>query len=329
MTILTVLLNIILPLFGIIFLGFLAEKSGLLGKENVNVINRFVYYFPLPVLLFGSMVTGPITQPGGIRFLAAFSIGTLLTFALSFFSFKLIDPKERLAHLGLKSLGASFPNAGYIGVPLLIAILGHAGIVPAALVAVLVYIVVILAIFLIEIDLHHHETIINISKKTGLALAKNPLIMASFFGILCSMSHVPMPNAVIAFYKFFGAAAAPCALFAIGQTIAQKKICDLSHLSEVSLITFFKLILHPLVTFSLLVLFKVPQTLVIAGALLAALPTGSAKYLIAQHYRLYEKESSSLIVLSTLLSMVTVTVLMAFLHVHPPDVFHPAYIKAT
>lgn len=306
-----VIINIILPMFAIILLGFIAEKLNLLGKDSVKVINNFVYYLAMPVLIFGSMAIEPFANISNYKYLSGFTLGMLSTFLMTLFGYKLWNHKDNLATISIKSLGASFPNAGYIGIPLLFAIAGRNGVLPAALASVLAFIMVALAIILIELDLNKDKTLwLNVIKST-LNLGKNPLIMSAILGILYSYLALPFPDAADYFYHIFGGAAAPCALFAIGQTLAHHQ---LSSLKELSLITSLKLILHPLLTFTILMIFKVNASWLMAGTILSALPTGAVKYMIAQRYHFYEKESSSLILLSTMTSIVTLSILMILLH---------------
>lgn len=314
-----VIINIILPMFAIILLGFIAERRNILGKESVKVINSFVYYFAMPVLIFGSMAVEPFSNISNYRYLAGFTLGMLITFLISLFGFKLWDQREGLAKLSMKSLGASFPNAGYIGIPLLFAIAGRNGVLPAALASILAFVMVALTIVLLELDLHKNNdhAISTILIKITISLCKNPLIMSAFCGIFYSYLALPFPPAAEYFYHLFGGAAAPCALFAIGQTLARQN--QFTNISELSFITTLKLILHPLLTFSILMLFKVNPNWIIAGTILSALPTGAVKYMIAQQYHCYEKESSSLILLSTITSIITLSILMILLHQHWPN----------
>lgn len=317
-----VIINILLPMFAIILLGFIAEKLNLLGNDSVKVINNFVYYLAMPVLIFGSMAIEPIAKISNFKYLAGFTLGMLITFLITLCGYKFWNQKENLATISLKSLGASFPNAGYIGVPLLFSLAGKNGALPAALSSVLAYIIVALTIVLIELDLSKQKTCGLTVIKITFNLSKNPLIISAILGILYSYSDLPFPDAANYFYRLFGGTAAPCALFAIGQTLAHHQ---LSSIKELSLITSLKLILHPLLTFTILMLFKVNASWIMAGTILSALPTGAVKYMIAQRYHFYEKESSSLILLSTMTSIVTLSILMILLDQLWPNILSEDY----
>lgn len=310
-------LNIILPMFFIIVLGIFSERINLLGPNSVHTINHFVYYLAMPVLIFGSIAVEPIVNIKNYQYLCGFTLSMFVTFCISLIIFKIWNFKEPLALISIKSLGACFPNAGYIGIPLLFALLGRNGVLPAALASVLAFIMVALSIILIELDFNKEQGLNQITWQIIRSLVRNPLIMSAVLGILYSFFALPFPDALDYFYHLLGGAAAPCALFAIGQTIARNKF---SNFIEISFIASLKLILHPLLTFSILRYLQVTPSFIVAGTILAALPTGALKFMIAQRYHCYETESSSLILFTTIASILTLSVVMVLLQQLWPDV---------
>src|SRR3990167_3586513 len=146
-------INVVLPMFLIIALGAIAQYVRFLGEESTKIINRFVYYFPLPILLFGVMAETPFNKIMNFPFIGAFFIGMILTFLLSFILFKWINPAN-LAITSMRSFGAAFPNAAYMGIPLLFTLFGTQGALPAVLATILTFILMAILIFLLEISLH-------------------------------------------------------------------------------------------------------------------------------------------------------------------------------
>ena len=145
----------------------------------------------------------------------------------------------------------------------------------------------------------------------GLGLIKNPMIVAISLGLLWSGLKIPIPAPMNEFLALLGAAATPGALFAIGASLASKSA---ERLSVAGWLSFCKLVVHPLfVAFACFVLFKVDPykaTVVISAA---ALPVAGNVYILAQHYGVAPQRVSAAILVSTALSIVTVSVWIAWL----------------
>ncbi len=112
----------VLPVFALILLGYGAARIGILGEAATNSLNDFVVWLALPALLFQAMATvkaGDLAHGG---FLAAFGIGMVATYALSF----LLDRRtgHRLADRGIEGLDAAYANTGFMGIPLGLAVFG-------------------------------------------------------------------------------------------------------------------------------------------------------------------------------------------------------------
>jgi len=125
--------NIALPFFALIFTGYFAARSGLLGEKTVGGLNTFVFYFALPALLLVTTYESPTPDGAVFGLLASYY---LPSFAL-FFAVLLLGRRLfglRLADAAIQSLGATFSNVGFIGLPLIILLYGSAAALPAVLI---------------------------------------------------------------------------------------------------------------------------------------------------------------------------------------------------
>ena len=308
------LINVVIPIFAILALGAATERFQWLGENSDKLLNLFVYYFALPVLLFGSMAMEPIHKILNIPFILAFSLGMLATFAITLVAYR-IWKKEPYDILSLRSFSASFSNTAYMGIPFLIGLFGKDGLLPAAIATFLCYVLMMIAVMFIELsenqDCPKRETILNVSQ----SMIKNPLVIASLCGIAFSATGLTLPKPAVTFYHMFGAAAAPCALFAIGQVLMQQRI---SHFGELSVITALKLLLQPFITLGLVLLFGVDPLWAAMAFLLAALPTGTIGFILAQRYGCYQDRASAIILVSTLISLITLTIAVTIIpHIWP------------
>jgi predicted permease len=137
------------------------------------------------------------------------------------------------------------------------------------------------------------------------------MIVAITLGLIWSGLEIPIPAPMNEFLTLLGAAATPGALFAIGASLATKSA---ERLSVAGWLSFCKLVLHPLfVAFACFVLFRVDPyeaTVVISAA---ALPVAGNVYILAQHYGVAPQRVSAAILVSTALSIVTVSLWIAWL----------------
>lgn len=207
-------------------------------------------------------------------------------------------------------MNASFANTGYMGIPLAITAFGEAAALPAIMATVFLSIVVMgLTIALIETDLSQQVGAVSIGRDVSLALVKNPVILPVAAGVLVPAFGLPLPAPVERFCDLLGSAAGPCALFAIGLFIAGQSLRE--GLGDAGLLVFIKLIVHPLVTWLLIVgLFQLEPLWAMVTILVSALPAGATCFVLAQRYQVFVAPTSASILLSTVLSVVTVSFLL-------------------
>ena len=141
-----------------------------------------------------------------------------------------------------------------------------------------------------------------------LGLAKNPMIVAIAAGLSWSALDIPMPAPFFAFVSLLGAAATPCALFAIGASLAEKTT---ERIGTAFWLSFGKLILHPtFVAISALLIFDLPPYPAAVMIVASALPVAGNIYILAQHYRVAPQRVSASILVSTAISVLTVSLVL-------------------
>ncbi len=307
----SIIINAVLPIFALILVGYISGRKGLLGAGAVDSLNKFVVWMALPALLFQSMAQitwEQINQPG---YVAAYSLGIALVFGASY----ALDRRRRgrLADASIEGLAASYSNGGFMGIPLCLMVFGPASL-PAAIIAVLLTACVLFAfsIVLVEIDLHGSHSIMGTMRKVAQSLLRNPLVVAPVLGTMVAAAQVPLPYAVLQFTTLLGAAASPCALVTIGLFLAQGEPAG-QH-GTVWRIVLLKLFLHPLATFVLVRwVFDMPPVWAGTAVLLAALPVGTGPFMLAKLYEREAATTSHAILISTVLSLATVSALVAWL----------------
>jgi len=306
------IISVILPVFGIMLAGYAAGRIRLLGEASSEALNRFVYFFALPALFFVSLARVPVGEVFNGPFLAAFGGGLLGTFGIALLVGVFIFP-NRLAALGLHGLCAVFSNTGYLGIPILLIVFGDAGKLPGIISTVIMGTVVMgTGIALIEADLSQGRGHLKIAGGVIAGVAKSPLILAAAAGLGVSAVGVPVPAPLATCADILGAAASPCALFAIGLFLAGQKLT--AGLGEIGWLVALKLVVQPAVTWWLAFsVMTMDETWAAAAVVLAALPTGALIFVLAQQYDIFVQRATAAIMVSTVISVVTLSLLFAAL----------------
>lgn len=308
------LINVAVPVFGIVACGYLAGYFGILAGDSAAALNRFVYYFALPPVLFVFTARAPIGEVLNWPFLGAYLGGSVLTLLVSVAAGVLYF-RHSLELLTLQSLTAVFANTAYMGVPLFLAALGPQGVLPA-IISTLATTTLFIggAIAILETVRAPGPAASQISKDVAGTLGRNPLLIAPFLGIAFSYFSIPIPKAIGNFLDLMAAAAGPGALFALGLSLVGRKL--LGDMPEVIWLVVLKLLVHPAMTFLLVTfVFAMDEAWSQAAVILSALPVGALVFVIAQQYDVFVQRASSTIVISTAFSVATISLLLVYFRI--------------
>ncbi len=296
-----------LPFFAVIGLGYGAGRTGFFPPQATAWLTKFVFYFALSAMLFGfaaSMSLGDIFDPrAAAAYLWGCGVVYLIALAVAFVRMRPLTEAVMEAHT------AVIGNTGFLGVPMLVLLLG-----PQAAGTVILVLVIDLIVFssLLTIVLtlaREGRLSPELPQVIGLGLVKNPMVVAMALGLAWSATGLALPGPVSATTALLGAAATPGALFAIGASLSNSRA---ERLTVAGWLSFAKLVLHPLAVGSaaLWVFHVDPFT---AGVLIsaAALPVAGNVYILAQHYGVCVARVSAAILISTALSVLTLPLILA------------------
>lgn len=313
----SVVFVVVLPVFAVMAAGYILGRCGILGPSSSEALNKFVYWASLPALLFVGTARAPLSDIFNLPFLGAF-LGVML---IVYVGGALIG---RLLHRSsadvacMQGLAASFSNTGYMGIPLFVAAFGPDKLAPAILGTVVMSAVMVgIAVVWLELAGSQHG---RGPWRAGLdataALARNPLVASSVAGMCWSgaLGGDALPASVAVYCDLLGAAAGPCALFAIGLFLASRPLPR--EFGEISWIVGLKLLAQPALTWAAIAwLFPLDPFWAASALILAALPTGGLTFVVAQTYGVHAERVSATILVSTVLSLPTLSVLMIWLGV--------------
>jgi hypothetical protein len=306
--------NVALPIFGVILAGLLAGRWRILGGEATAALNAFVSYFALPVLFFGTLARTPVRAVLDPALMLGFSLIVLATFALGMLS-TWLAVRGGLARMSLQGIAASWGNVGYMGVPLCLAAFGEPGLPPAMLAVIVTSIIsMVFGVMLIELEVAAGHGAVVTFLKAAWNVARNPLPLSIVAGIIWSGLALPLPTPVEKWLDLLGAAASPCALFAIGLFLSDKSVRH--GLAEAGLATLIKLLVQPLLAAVVLPWFIDLRSVAGQAALvMASLPTAANAFVLAKQFDIQVEQNTASVLLSTAFSVLTVSALLVWLRV--------------
>lgn len=315
-------IGLVLPFFGLIFLGFLVARLTRQPLEALGWMNTFIVYVALPALFFQLLAKTPFEKLTEWNFILGSVFSTYVVFSLMFAASVFLSRGE-IAQSTIKALAAAYGNIGYMGPGLALLTFGEQAAVPVAL------------IFCFENIIHFAvapmmmalsggekrpapELILDVIRKIVL----HPFIIATAIGVAAAYFQFRPPLPAERLLVYLSNAAAPCALFAMGVTLALRPLNRVP--SEMLPIALLKLIVHPLLCYVVLsAVGNFSPIWLFSAVLLAALPTATNVFVIAQQYGVWVQRASASVLITTCLSVFTVTGLLYLIRngILPPDLF--------
>jgi len=206
------ILNLALPYFGLIFIGFACGKTRGLPESGLAWMNFFLLYVSLPALLFGIMSATPFSELNNPPFLIATTLATVSAFVMAMVTGRFIGELS-LRKATMAGLAGAYGNIGYMGPGLALAVLGSKAAAPTALIfccdSIFLFSIVPLLIALTD---REHPSMLHAIGVAAKQIVMNPLIMSAVAGALAAALHIQLPVAIGKTLLFLQNAAAPTAL---------------------------------------------------------------------------------------------------------------------
>jgi len=297
-------LSITLPFFAVIFLGtFFSYKKFFDNNFSKNLTN-FALYVTLPPFMFTNILKSSNEVKFDWNFIIPFEIVTIsilfLSFFISLFFFK--NNKKVSSMLALNSI---YPNYGYMGIPLCVLAFSEKASIPISLILIIDS-VVLLSFTSLFIDYGSKKTNFEEIKYLIIRIFKNPILLGSIFGFLFVLVKIQPNEIILNFLEILSKAATPTALFAIGINLFHK-IENIAY-ANIIYISFIKLIIHPILVFIVFYLYSSNVSIlwIKVAILCASLPIAGNVFAMSIYYNCFTKNTSSSILITTVLSTFTV-----------------------
>lgn len=303
----------IAPVFLMIATGYAARRFGIMPEGSGALLTRFVSWIALPVMMFYIAATTHWSAVWDTDFAIASSVGIVAAFAVGMALGRMRGLP--VADMAVDGLSASYSNATYLGLPLFLLALGPMSAPYVMIAAVLTQTALFaMAVAAIELGRHREQGVLHAIAKAGVGVITNPVVALSLAGVAWWLTGWELPVVAERFTHLLGGAASPTALVAIGLFLAERPLAEAIGNRFVLMLAAAKLMVHPLVTaliaYGVLGMRGLPAFMAVA---IAALPTGTGPFMIAGFYARDGKVTSGAILVSTLVSALTLSALLALL----------------
>ena len=297
------------PFFALVGLGYGAGRWRLLDGAATAGLNAYVFFFALPALLFSKLAATPVADVFEWRFIGAYWLGSLGLFAVAGLLGRWMFDANR-GQSTILGLGAIYSNIGFMGIPLLLVAVGDAVAVPLALILTVDLVFFLpFAMFILELDAGGGGNWRRLCQSVIRVTAKNPVIWGIMGGILVSLAGITPPAPVARVFELLAGTAGPCALFALGAALVQRRLSD--GLGAASYMSLCKLVIHPAVIWGAMTLFGVGGEWTMIAVLGISMPMAAVLYVTAQQYDVYVGPASAGVLVSTALSVLSVSAWLA------------------
>lgn len=302
--------EVTLPVFALVLCGWVAARRRMLSPEAASGINAFVFQFALPAMLYRAVATQSFERLVDARFLAAYIAAALLMLFGSRLLARRVAPQDPIQRIGL-AFSATHGNLGYLGLPLM-AQLGDLTRMPAMVMALLVDILVVIVLSIVMFEFARSADSQDSQRSRHLraaigGLLRTPLILGIMAGLVMALSGWTLPGPADTFVRLLSSAAGPCALFAIGASLGERRV---SIDAGVPTLVALKLLIHPALVAALMWALDVEPRLAAVGVLAASLPTASNAFILSQRYGADTRPVGAAIAVGTALAVVTVSMVI-------------------
>lgn len=303
------LLGVILPVFGLIGIGYFVVAVGLIGDQIGDALAEFVFTISLPLLLFRTLGTAgwPDTSPW--PFWLTYFAGVAIVWTLATLSVRKIFKRDARAGV-VAGISAGYSNLVLLGIPVINQAFGQEGLV-IILMLVSIHLAVMMTVSAIHIEIAAQQdglndaslNLLTVARRVVVSLLKNPIIIGTLAGVAYSATGLPLEGIPRVLIDRVADIAIPCALLALG--MALKRYGVRGSIMPAAAITVLKVVVLPVIVYLIArYVAQMPPLYVAVATIGATCPTGVNAYLIATRIGTGHALSATAITLTTAASLV-------------------------
>lgn len=301
-----ILLDIMLPVFGVVVFGAIARALGWIKDGAIDAVASFVFNFCVPALLLRTVGTTdlPATPPWGL--FGSFYLGAALLYALGMLTGRLAFGRPPMGQT-LTGMACAFGNTVMVGIPIVLAAYGEEGALPFFLILSihgLLFFTVTTLLLEIQQGAEDRSTLRDLPRNVAKSLVTNPILLGIFLGLGANLSGVGVPEPINGIAGMMQAAVAPCALFVLGASLVRHGVKG--RVLQAAVVTVAKTLVFPALTFVLAAyLFRLEREWVEIATITAGLPVGLMVFVFSSKYGTGQAISATAVSMSTTASLFT------------------------
>ncbi|SBT67832.1 hypothetical protein GA0070622_4913 [Micromonospora sediminicola] len=296
------LVSAFVPIWVLTAIGWAACRWGLLGEAAASVLGRFVFHLAMPSALFLALSRMPLSGFAN-RSLLAFAVSTAAVVGLGWVgASRLFDrtPGER----PIWGMAAGYVNSANLGIPIATQVVGSVSFLAEV---VLLQVLVVTPVILVALDRHSDPAGRVRVRHIASLPVRNPVILASLLGVVCSAAGLRLPSAADASLTLLSGAAVPAALVALGASLHRPAAsrAEPAEPAELAVIAALKLVAQPVIAYAAGLALHLSAPQMLAVVVCAGLPTAQNTFIYSQEYGVGEAVANRAVVVTTTLSLAT------------------------
>ena len=306
---LEIVFDIVMPVFGLVLLGFCAGRFRMFDEAAIRGLSLFVFNFAIPVMMFRTIATIELPTTINWGFLFSYYLGAAAVFVVAMTAGKLVFARA-VDEQTILGVGAAHSNLVLLGIPIVLTTYGEQAALPLFMIIVFSNPLLFPTVTsIIEISRGREQGLRHVPMRVGRALISSPPVTALAMGLIFNWFSIPLAGPINNIASLLGSAGPPCALFVTGAALTQYKLAG--NASEAGMMVVLKLAIHPAIVWVLATyVFDVPELWMQVGVIVAALPAGVLAFLFAQRYSISVAPATSAVFASTALSAFSLTLLL-------------------
>ena len=302
------ILGVTVPFFALVWFGYIAARRGWVPTEAVPAFNGFLLYFAVPAMLFRFAANTPFAEITNGRYFLAWGVsGIAIVLVVTLVAWRIMG--QRLRDAAFYGLAGAVANAGFMGVPLIVALMGERAAAPTIL-AIVADLVMVgsVGLVLVEMDGATKRGWRADVRDAAMRIFLNPFLLSMLLGTAFSGLGWKLGTPFAEIVKLLADAAGPCALFAIGVSLVRPDAPLRSGILALPVAA--KLVVHPLVIWVAMLVAGMDSFTTKVAVLVAALPSAGWVFIFATRYEADAGRISATILWTTALAFVTFSALV-------------------
>ena len=298
------LLDIILPVFVVIGIGYLMTWRSLISDTAIDGLVRFTQNFAIPCLLFRAISQIDLGASVSVPLIFSYYLGAFASFFAGYLGARIFfkrSPVDAVA-IGFCCL---FSNTVLLGLPITERAYGKDAL--AANFAIITFhapLCYMLGVTAMEIARNQAKGLVNGAKQVANAMFHNPFVIAIFLGLLTNLTNLPLPKPLVDGVDLLASAALPTALFSLGGILFRYR--PEGDMKAILMVCIISLVLHPSIVMTSARLLELDRDALRSAVLTSAMAPGVNAYVFAHMYGAARRVAASAVLFSTAGSVISI-----------------------